>query len=201
MCLSRNISAVGFALVTLLSVFAAAPAAAGGPFFGGFGGVNLTQKGDFGGGEMSYYPGLVIGEYGGYAFDFGLRLGGELSTRFNETDEFNGFSDDDNFITSWALMGTAFYDFKNPSPFTPYIGGGVGFAVIEFEDTFGNEDADVVFAGQLGAGISLAVARIVLLTFDYRYFITEDPEIDVGFGPFDFEYSNHSFLFGVRIQF
>lgn len=201
MYLSRNLAAAAIALTTLFSIFAAGPAAAGGPYFGGFAGGNLVQEGDFGGGEMSYYPGLVIGNYGGYAFDFGLRLGGEISTRINETDEFNGFSDDDNFVTSWAFMATAFYDFKNPSPFTPYLGGGVGFAVVEFEDTTGRDDADAVFAGQLGAGISLAVARIVLLTFDYRYFITEDPEIDVGFGTFDFEYASHSFLFGVRIQF
>ena len=79
--------------------------------------------------------------------------------------------------------------------FTPYLGGGLGWANVEFDD--GAKDDDNVFAYQVGGGLALEMMPLVTFDLGYRYFGTADPNI---FGA-DVDYDSHNIMAGVRIGF
>ena len=101
-------------------------------------------------------------------------------------------------------MGNGYIDFPMPSPFRPYLGAGLGFAIVDLEaDNFGltANDSDLVAAFQLMAGIGYEISPKATLTFGYRYFTTSDPSFNAAFGAFDTEFTSHDFLFGARFRF
>ncbi len=190
----------------LLAALGAAPAsAAGGIYFGGRVGVNLTHDGDVGGGggddEVSFYPGGGGGLYVGYAFDWGLRIEGESLSRLNYSDRRVAATGESYYLYSTAYMANLFYEFRNATGFWPYLGGGGGFATYTFLSDSGQSDSGIVPAGQLGAGVSYKLSRRVLLSLDYRFLITTNPDVSVDNNSFDFQHRNSSVLFGVRVQF
>lgn len=80
-----------------------------------------------------------------------------------------------------SFMGNGFYDIALPNTrFTPYIGGGIGFARVEANDWRADNaplasDSAVVFAYQAGAGVSYPLTKRTDAFLDYRYFATQDP--------------------------
>ena len=90
-------------------------------------------------------------------------------------------------------MVNGFYDVENKTPFTPYIGGGIGFANVDLD----SED-DRVFAYQLGIGVGYAIDEVITLDLGYRYFATSDPEF---LGGIKAEYSSHNLLVGIRVTY
>jgi len=82
------------------------------------------------------------------------------------------------------MMGNVFFDIRNPSPVTPYIGGGIGLATLSLDDTYatnpstGNRvrlydsGSETVFAYQAGAGLEIALNYMLSLDLGYRYFGT-----------------------------
>lgn len=179
-----------------------APAVAGGVYFGGRVGLNLTYDGDVGGGDdLSFYPGAGGGLYVGYAFDSGLRIEGASLSRLNFSDQPLAATDNDYFLNSTAYTANLYYEFRNDTGFWPYIGAGGGFATISFISDSGESHFSVVPAGQFGAGVSYKLSRRVLLSLDYRFLITTNPDVSVDGNSFDFQHRNSSILFGVRVQF
>jgi opacity protein-like surface antigen len=87
-----------------------------------------------------------------------------------------------------SFMGNGFYDFDLPNTrLKPYVGGGIGFARVEANDIRANgvplmSDNDVVFAYQVGAGVSYPVTPQTDAFLDYRYFATQDPSFRVATG-------------------
>ena len=85
--------------------------------------------------------------------------------------------------------------------------GAAGIAIIGVDDiaivvpglgTFtGVDDDDTVFAAQAGAGIAYAISPSAILTLDYRFFATADPEINAA----ETEYRRHDIRVGVRFPF
>jgi len=51
--------------------------------------------------------------------------------------------------------------------------------------------------GQIGAGIGYSVTDNVVVSLDYRFLITDDPE----FGDTEAEYQNHSVMLGFKYLF
>ena len=152
-------------------------------------------------------PGLALGVAAGYSFPSNIRIEAEIAYQQNDLDKISvsGFdtalSGD---TSSLALLLNGYYDFKNTSPFTPFITGGIGMAKVEVNDmnvsgydSYGENDDDTVFAYQFGAGVSYAVNEKVNLDVKYRYFGTSDPEFD----SVEAEYSNHNLYAGVRVAF
>ena len=82
-------------------------------------------------------------------------------------------------IKTHAYMLNAYYDFNTDSRFTPYIGGGIGFAKAKIARARYNDDGEIPFfkltnshtniAWQIGAGISYAFNDNIDLDIGYRY--------------------------------
>jgi opacity protein-like surface antigen len=90
----------------------------------------------------------------------------------------------DGGVGVYSMMGNVFFDIRNPSPVTPYIGGGIGVATLYLDDTYGTNsstghrdllyesDSNTVFAYQAGAGLEIALNNRLSLDLGYRYFGT-----------------------------
>lgn len=146
--------------------------------------------------------GLGLGVAAGYAFG-NVRFEGEYAYQQNDLETLEvsafGFSVSGSIggeTSSHSFLFNTYYDFKNTSPFTPFLSAGIGVSNVEFEIENESDD-DTVFAYQLGVGLGYAVTDKVSLDVKYRYFGTEDPEFD----GFEAEYSSHNFYMGVRFSF
>lgn len=147
--------------------------------------------------------GFLFGFEGGMTIAKKFRVGGEITHRGNDVDNFKGganlFGAE---MSSWAFMGNFWWDIPVRGKFRPYIGGGVGLANVSAEGINSSgvtviDDSDTVFAFQFGVGVGFEVMPKVEITAEYRYFTTSDPE----FGVVEAEYTTHSLLFGGRYRF
>jgi len=215
-------------LVTLtIPVLCAAAPPRPGPYVSGFVGVSVPQNADVTSSSYSstngttsltdrveFDPSINIGGTGG--FDFGLiRLEGELSYKHGNIatiTEQGGtpLHNADGNLGALAMMFNAFLDLHNASPVTPYFGGGIGFAAMHLSDTFVSEydypiyqeDDDAVFAYQAGAGVEIALNRMLSLDLGYRYFATttakfgRDRDITT-----ELKFQSHNAAVGVRVKF
>lgn len=149
----------------------------------------------------------------GYRFANGFRLGAELGYTSHSvqdivggpTGRLGGTGD----LAALSLMGVAYYDFNAGGKVRPFIGGGLGLLRSEL-DAVGptlalgnnlNDDTDSAFAWQLGAGLGYAFSPNVELTFGYRYLAANGLDADTGRPTFDYDYSSHSVLVGLRYVF
>jgi opacity protein-like surface antigen len=167
--------------------------------------------------EAEFDTGFNLGVAAGY--DYGpARLEAEVAYRQNDIDKFNGQFEGFGFegsadgdVSATSLMVNAYWDIPTGSPITPYIGGGVGFANVSVNDVelevFGErfdlaDDDDNVFAYQLAAGIAFDINPNLALDLGYRYFATDDPELEDEFGDdFETEYDSHNVSLGLRFIF
>lgn len=109
-------------------------------------------------------PGVAVAPGAGtYAF------AADFATNFTVADEGN--------VQTWALMANAWWDLTNDSQFTPYIGGGIGYAISKFDGGAVYDGVDGNFAWQLGAGINVAVSDDTQLGLGYRYFDAGNVEL------------------------
>lgn len=92
-------------------------------------------------------------------------------------------------------------------PFTPYLGGGIGLANVDYDNIriMGQtalDDDDTVFAWQLGAGVRYPLTEAVNLSLDYRYFATSDPDLrSIAGEEFEGEYNSHNVILGATYSF
>ena len=83
---------------------------------------------------------------------------------------------------STILLANAYYDIRTGTPWTPYLGGGVGFAVnqvtrnIDYSDTVtdvtvsaGDRTTDVQFAAAAMAGVSYDFSTFFAIDVNYRF--------------------------------
>jgi opacity protein-like surface antigen len=125
----------------------------------------------------------------------------ELGYRRNDIDKIkiNGFGSGnaDGHFSSLSLMGNLYYDFSTESSFIPYVGAGAGAANIEVDDDNSNSENDIVVAGQLIVGASIAASESLSIDMQYRYFTTDNPDFD----GLDAEYRTHNLMVGLRQSF
>jgi outer membrane autotransporter protein len=165
--------------------------------------------------DASVPPGTVTGEYNsgfmingaaGYKFNFGLRLEGEAGYGRTSVDKFklNGATiatvsgGDIDIFTGTA---NAFYDIKTGTSFTPYLGGGIGFAYSDASDATvsgvrvtGGSSTD--FLWLVEAGVSIAVTDRLSVVPAYRYLQIANGQSG-GFG----DDIAHLFKIGLRYSF
>jgi opacity protein-like surface antigen len=221
---------VSVVLVTLLiPALCSANPPRPGPYVGGFIGASIPRDADVTGFDffsdvpfderVEFDPGINIG--GSLGYDFGyVRLEGELAYKYSEisaiTEKSNGlpFLDVDGNLGSFSGMANVFIDLHNPSPVTPYFGGGVGFAALTLSDTFGTdsvngariplylEDDDAVFAYQVGAGVGIELNPQLTLDLGYRYFGTSKANFggDLPIAT-DMKFESHNATVGIRVKF
>ena len=113
-------------------------------------------------------------------------------------------------INMAGVLFNGYYDFSTASAFTPYVGAGLGVAMVEAEG-FGVatipdvlDDDDTVIAYQLMAGIGYDLSERTNIFAEYRYFGTESADVttsvSTGSVATDLDYSINQFRFGVRIS-
>jgi len=195
-----------------------------GPYFSGFLGTSFARDTTVSGydintpfsDQVTFDPGVYVGGTGGYDFGF-LRLEGELSYRNAGIDTVtessgNRFRNVDGDLGVFATMFNVFFDLQNTSRVTPYLGGGIGFANLHLSETTGfnssgtygilyDESDDTVFAGQVGAGMDIAINNRFSLDVGYRYFITDKAKLDGDFVTSELRFESHNAMVGFKMKF
>lgn len=179
-----------------------------GPYFSGFIGVTVPSDTHAGGDyndTVNFDPGLNIGGTAG--MDFGtVRLEGEISYKeanvdtIFDNDTLTRYTNTDVSLNATAFMANMFIDLHNNGPITPYLGGGVGFAILSLDDKFGDfytSDEEVVLAYQAGGGLEVALNRQMSLDLGYRYFRTTE----ANFADTRMEFESHNATVGLRLKF
>lgn len=154
--------------------------------------------------EQSFDPGFLVDGAIGYAHSSGLRGEATFGYRQNDLDEISGKvsgvsgSDGvDGDFSAFTAMANVYYDFRFGSRLVPYVGGGLGLAVITF-DFEGEDEDDSVLAWQVGAGLAYEATPNVAVTLGYSFLTTaEDPEFD----GLEAEYVSHNVMVGLRYTF
>ncbi len=231
--MKRNLIAVAVIAALAIPAVSQAIPIRPGPYVSGFIGVSGVSNTDVTtfdfntGGSFNerakFDPSINIGGTGG--FDFGMvRLEGELSYKRGEfssvtsTDAAGAtsqFTNMDGGLGALAFMVNSFIDLHNQSPITPYIGGGIGFAALHLDDTFGTNvsvtpvsrglvyerDDDTVFAYQVGGGLEVALNRRLSLDLGYRYFATSKAHFNNTSVNADMKFESHNGAVGIRVKF
>lgn len=206
----KKVLAVLFSLA-ILSGFSVSTASAGVYISGNLGAVFLNDDDieDSGvSGELSFDNGGAATFAVGTSVGQGGRIEMELGARVNDIskmtfDGYPGKIDVDGDVTTVSFMGNAYYDFKNESSFTPFIGGGLGYANVEYDfdkiedDKVNDKEDDDVMAYQVMLGMGYAATDHLSIDLQYRYFATVDPELN----GIDFEYRTHNMMLGLRYSF
>jgi len=110
-------------------------------------------------------------------------------------------------VSELGLFANGYYDFKNSSLLTPYVGVGVGVAFVDVDYSPSGvtivEDEQAAFAYQAMAGASFAVTPRAEFYAGYRYRATPDVEVDTALFPGVLEIENQAHLAeaGLRITF
>ncbi len=103
-----------------------------------------------------------------------------------------------------TVLANAYYDFYNETIFTPYIGGGIGIAVVDgrFEvNSYDREIDSTVFAWQAGVGVGIALSDNVSADVGYRFLDTSNINTKFYGEDFEMDISAHEFSIGLRFGF
>ncbi len=151
---------------------------------------------------------------GAWGYDFGnFRLEGEIAYQKNDLDkvlvhEFGLSVNASGDTTSLAGMVNGYFQFLNPSLFTPFITAGIGYAKVEVNDfavlgdNLGGDDGTSV-AYQVGAGCSYAINPRMAIDVQYRYANVPDLQLDLDNSgqERDVECASHNIYGGLRFAF
>lgn len=177
--------------------------------------------------EADHDKGIGVYTALGYAYGGGWRTELEFDYRRNnarhwtsDPPAFSGFSGGtlSGDVSSWAIMANLIRDLDlGADSFTPYIGGGIGYAVMESELVGVNpiaaggfspllvSDKDGSFAYQGIMGVAIGLAEDVMLDVSYRYFRTLGATFagTLAGAPltYDTSYVSHSLYAGLRWNF
>lgn len=112
-----------------------------------------------------------------------------------------------------TLFANVFWDFHNDTPFTPYIGGGLGIAfnytgydiTLRNGDTFSMDDRFTNFAWNAGAGFSYDLNEFLALDASYRFVGLGYNELSKTMNgittKIENEPYNNEFMLGLRLNF
>jgi OmpA-OmpF porin, OOP family len=165
--------------------------------------------------HTNFDPGWLAGANAGYELPIGLTLEEEFAFRESDIDRIANsggalFKGGD--AHSYSIMTNGYYRWHNSTPFTPYIGGGVGESTVVLNNVrpvggignFGGDDA--VFGYQGMAGVSYSFWRQLSVAAEYRYFATLRPGFESNVNGFNNvkicpDYSSHSVLLRLSYNF
>lgn len=109
-------------------------------------------------------------------------------------------------LRTFTLMANAWYDFDMGNDFTPYIGGGVGYADNELKHGLLANGSSGDFAWQLGAGVNYKISDGMSVGVGYRYLDAGEIELLMSprlGGPVPtqtYEVTNHSVLVNLNFK-
>jgi outer membrane protein OmpA-like peptidoglycan-associated protein len=158
--------------------------------------------------------GFAGGVNGGFEFQSGLRLEGEVVYRRHDEKSATSAgvtAPTHGSLDNLAIMGNAFYDFNNVTRFTPYVGAGVGGARLHLDDfnatgspgSLSADDWRLAYQGI--AGVRYTIDPHWSASLDYRYFATTDPKFSgtvLGTpSSLKTDYRTHNVMLGVAYHF
>ena len=204
MKLRKGHPAKELSLLVGLSVLPVAALAGDGWYVGGSIGANLLKDQDW---KVNYLnntatrrdgqfaavdfeEGWIGALRGGYAFSNGLRIDVDLQRRRNELstidlapvglfDQGGPAGSPQGAMITDTLFANVWYDLFKSKRWHPYIGGGMGMALLKVKDAgyeggSYHDETDEVTGFQLGAGIGFDLRPKVTLSLDYRYLKLDD---------------------------
>lgn len=207
------LSTLALAAVLMAAPFTQAHADPVPGWYVGAGGIfddTLTSNAHFGGNQntVQFDSGWGIEGSGGYAFDSGVRLEGEVSHMRSEVNQVNGGTSGHGNLQNEDMFANILYDFHTGTILTPYIGAGLGLDLINASDigTFadgGNlNDNQMVFVYQAIAGLAAQLDNHWAVTADYRFIATSDPRFQSSSGNnTTMDNASHNIVVGVRYSF
>lgn len=145
--------------------------------------------------KSSNNDGFAVNAAVGAKFD-NYRAELEYGYLYNSVDGFNSTPASDVTTGVSTYMVNGYYDFKNSSPVTPYLGAGIGAAHGKFEQP-GFEGSDTVIAYQLMTGASYALNKNNSLYAGYRFTQANDFNLDTS----KVAYKRHAIEAGYRFSF
>lgn len=144
---------------------------------------------------------------GGWHFDSGIRAELEVSyftADFDRLENSKGTFDIEGDISGISGMLNLAYDARLLERWFPHFGAGIGLSRIDSELTrIGampvslSTSSDTVFSYQFILGLGFAVTPRLMISSDYRYFATSDPD----FGAYESELGVHKLSAGMRWKF
>ena len=145
------------------------------------------------GSKIKLDPGVRAGVGAGYQVTDWFAGEVELGVYDNNVDSITGATRvHDASLANVPLLFNAKFQYPNRSPFTPYVGAGLGFSETIFDvdnvtlngTTLHGSDSDAVFAYQAFAGLRYRLNEQMGLSLEYRYFGAESPSwhADLSFG-------------------
>ncbi|MBK5275808.1 MAG: porin family protein [Desulfuromonadales bacterium] len=193
-------------LAGLLLSVSASTAMAAGPYVGASGGVSIFHDQDI---KRSSGPNSTAELKTGYGFNVSagynfdpVRVEFEFGYKNADVDKFTAGgasstgSGSDTTIMSY--MADAYFDFKNSSKFTPYVGVGLGALNGEFKSP-GFKSDDTVFGYQFSVGAAYNVSKNVALDLSYRF---QGAASDFAItGGSDVSYMSSDIMAGLRYNF
>ncbi len=149
------------------------------------------------------------GDTGSIDAGIGCRVADGLRLEFTGSYQFesdltstNGLNAD---YANFTGMFNAWWDIANIGGFTPYVGGGVGFAVHQIDSTAPvgstGDRTDTTLAWQVGAGVGIDVTDNLTVDIGYRF---KDLGLaqSAGVSPFYIDDNfSHEFRIGLRYDF
>lgn len=150
--------------------------------------------------------GWVAGVGLGYSYGNGLRGEIGFDYRENDVDDVAGVNASGD-ASAASLMINAYYDFFQDNKIQPYIGAGVGGAIVDADGVSpisgsSVNDDDLGFAYQAMAGVAYSVNPQIKVTLGYRYFAVPDLSFRTAAGAsVDSDYASHEIMLGVRFSF
>lgn len=201
------------AIALLLPLAASASPSESGYYLGADVGASLPGSSDFSDSTHTNTAdtdtGFVGVLSGGYQFSNNWRVQADFAARLNSVGDITGIgaANPDGNLDVYSLMADAIYGMPTSTKFTPYLGGGVGFASIKagsISTILGSniDDTDIVFAYQGIVGVECDVLPHLKADLSYRYFKTANPSFKMASSAkASAEYENHTLTLGLRYIF
>lgn len=152
--------------------------------------------------KMSFDSGFLATGAVGYDFAGPFRVEGEYGWQKNDLDQLSYHNQLGNFqqgdLKTQTLMVNGYYDVDTGSPWSPFVGAGIGWAKVDLDTpALPLGDNDDVFAYQLMAGVSYAIDDQWSVDAQYRFFGTQDATIQDA----DFSMNSNDLMIGIRYNF
>lgn len=189
----------------LLALFAALSLAVGAPaqadtYVQVSGGPTFDPNLSFGCCNYSLNTGYNVG--GGIGTDLGDWLGPDWAVQgdiFYTHSQYTCCTD--NTLSSLSLMGDLVYNWRNDSPFTPYIGAGLGGVDDMYSNISGASADGWAFGYQFFVGLDWAAFENVSVFGEYRYQGSSNTTISGSYGTIgNVGYESHNLTFGLRLH-
>ncbi|CAI2719118.1 outer membrane protein [Nitrospina watsonii] len=195
--------------------FGVATAWAGSPYasakFGGTGKFDNT----LGGATLQFNTGISFLTAVGYEFEKPYRLEIEMGYNHNTYDGLNSAAtvSSSGSFGAFTTMVNAYYDIPLKIqdlelPVTPYVGAGVGLAVVRVETNDPNfvgpnpdSDTDLVPGWQAMLGFQKDVGPRWTITGEFRLQYLQDPNLTLSGQDLSASYETQQVLFGARYRF